>query len=68
MHIPNTLTNVGFQRCKVVHAIFYQLDQDATILAVDVDDIIISGNSPRAIKRFKSDLSSKYGIKDMGSL
>ena len=37
-----------------------------TILAVDVDDITIARNSPRAIQRFKNDLSSKYGIKDIG--
>ena len=64
----STLTTVGFQRCKVEHAIFYRFNQDTTILAVDVDDITIAGNSPRAIQRFKSDLSSKYSIKDMGSL
>ena len=60
--------NVGFQRCRVKHAMFYQFDQDATILAVDVDDITITGNPPRAIKWFKDDLSSRYSIKDMGSL
>ena len=38
------------------------------ILAVDVDGITIARNLPRAIHRFKSDLSSEYGIKDMGSL
>ena len=30
--------------------------------------ITIAGNSPRAIKQFKHDLSLSYGIKDMGSL
>ena len=39
-----------------------------TILAIDVDDITIAGNSPRAIKWFKDNLSSRYGIKDMGIL
>ena len=66
--LMSTLTNVGFQRCKVEHAVFYRFDQEATILVVDVDDITIARNSPRVIQRFKSDLSSKYGIKDMGSL
>ena len=64
----STLTNVGFKRCKVEHAMFYRFDQDTTILAVDVDDITIATNSPRAIKQFKDNLSSRYGIKDMGSL
>ena len=47
---------------------FYRFDEDATILAVDVDDITIAGNSPRAVKRFKEGLGSQYGIKDMGNL
>ena len=64
----STLTKVGFQRCKVEHTMFYQFDQDAMILEVDVDNITIVGNSPRAIKWFKNDLSSRYGIKDMVSL
>ena len=64
----STLTNVGFQRCKVEHAMLYRFDQDVMILVVDVDDITITGNSPRAIKQFKDNLSSRYGIKDMGSL
>ena len=47
---------------------FYRFDQDVTILAVDVDDITIAGNSHRAVQRFKDQLSSHYGIKDMGNL
>ena len=47
---------------------FYQFDQDATILAVDVDNITITGNSPRAIKQFKDNLSLRYSIKYIGSL
>ena len=64
----STLTNVGFKRCKVKHAVFYQFNQDMTIFAVDMDNITITANSPRAIKQFKDNLISRYGIKDMGSL
>ena len=35
---------------------------------MDVDDITIAGNSPKAVKRFKEELGSRYGIKDMGNL
>ena len=31
-------------------------------------DITIAGNSPRAVRRFREDLGSQYGIKDMGNL
>ena len=64
----STLTNVGFQRCKVKHTVFYQFNQNAMILAVNIDDITITGNSPRAIQWFKDNMSSRYSIKDMGSL
>ena len=47
---------------------FYRFEQDATILAVDVDYITITGNSHIAVQRFKDKLSSCYGIKDRGNL
>ena len=47
---------------------FYKFDQDATILAMEVNDITITGNSRRAVQRFNDQLSSCYGIKDMGNL
>ena len=47
---------------------FYRFNQDVTILAVDVNDITIAENSHRAVQRFKDQLSSRYGIKDMGNL
>ena len=50
------------------HGVFYRFNKDATILAVDVNNIIIAGDSPRAVRRFKDNLSSCYGIKDMGNL
>ena len=47
---------------------FYRFDQDTTILAMDIDDITITRNSHRAVQRFKDQLSSRYGIKDMGNI
>ena len=43
--LMGTLTTIGFKRCRVEHTGFYRFDQDATILAVDVDDITIARNS-----------------------
>ena len=48
--------------------LFYRFDQDAMILAIDVDDITITSDSKRAMQRFKNDLSSRYEMKDMGNL
>ena len=47
--LMTTLMNVGFCRCGVEHAMFYQFDQYAMILAVDVNDSIIASNSPKAM-------------------
>ena len=63
-----TLLSIGFTRCHVEHAVFYRYDQDAIVLAVDVDDITITGDSKRGIKRFKEQLSTQYKIKDLGDL
>ena len=35
---------------------------------MDVNDITIAENSRRAVQRFKDQLSSHYGTKDMGNL
>ena len=66
--LMSMLTKFGFKQCRVEHAVFYRLDQDMTVLAVDADDITIAGNSHRAMQRFKDELSLCYGIKDMGNL
>ena len=47
---------------------FFKFNQDTAILAIGVDDITITGNSCKAIQRFKNELSSCYGIKDMSNL
>ena len=62
------VTKFGFKQCRVEHTVFYRFNQDATILAVDVDNITITGNSQRPMQRFKDKLSSHYGIKNMGNL
>ena len=53
---------------SVKHAVFHHYDQDAVILAVDIDDIMIAGDSKRGVKRFKDQLGMQYKIKDMGDL
>ena len=64
----DTLTKFGFKQCRVGHAVLFRFDQDATILVIDIGDITIVGNFHKAVQRFKDELSSRYGIKDMGNL
>jgi hypothetical protein len=59
----------GFTRCEVEHAVFYRYaGQDAIIVAVDVDDLTMAGNSRNAIRRFKDELRTVVNIKDLGDL
>ena len=59
----------GFTRCEAEHAVFHRYaDQDALIVAVDVDDLTMAGNSRAAIRRFKNELRTVLKIKDMGDL
>ena len=66
--LMSTLIKFGFKQCRVEHTVFYRFDQDTTILAVDINNITITGNSHRTMQRFKDKLSSCYGIKDTGNL
>jgi hypothetical protein len=59
----------GFTRCEVEHAVFYRYSgQDALIVAVDVDDLTMAGNSRGAIGTFKAELRTVLKIKDLGDL
>ena len=66
--LMNMLTKVGFKPCRVEQAVLYRFYQDATILAMDVDNITITRNSHRAVQRFKDELSSCYGIRNMENI
>ena len=48
--------------------VFHCYDQDTVILAVNINDIMITGDSKRGMKRFKEQLGARYKIKDMGNL
>ena len=66
--LKDTLMSMGFARCRVEHVVFHHYDQDAVIVAIDVNDIMITGDSKRGMKRFKDQLGVWYKIKDMGDL
>jgi hypothetical protein len=66
--LSESLKSIGFSRCQVEHGVFHRYDCDATVLAVDVDDITIAANSREAVRRFKQELRAHYKIKDMGDL
>ena len=55
-----TLGNIGFSRCQVEHTVFYRHDKDDyVIMAVEIDDLSIAGNTRLAIAKFKQQLYAK---------
>ena len=60
---------MGYGQCNGDHTVFYRhFNQKITILAVYVDDIIITGDDAVEITRVKSCLSKAFEVKDLGQL
>ena len=57
----------GFRRCAVDHSIFYRrTDIGCVILAVYVDDILLTGSDITSIQKTKGYLQTHFVTKDMG--
>src|SRR5882762_8318029 len=62
-----TLADLGFQKIHADLGVFYTRSEETLlILAVHVDDCIITGNSPAGIKGFKKQVHERYAITDIG--
>jgi hypothetical protein len=60
---------MGYGQCNGDHTVFFRhSNQKITILAVYVDDIIITGDDATEITRVKSCLSKSFEVKDLGQL
>src|SRR6266404_6483076 len=62
----HTLADLGFQKTHTDLGVFYTRSGDnILILAIHVDDCIITGNSPAAISTFKWEIHACYAITDI---
>jgi hypothetical protein len=60
---------MGYGQCSGDHTVFYRYSKGKiTILAVYVDDIIITGDNEGEIARLKKCLSKAFEVKDLGRL
>ena len=63
------LCAMGYKQCNGDHTVFYKHSRrKITVLAVYVDDIIISGDDEMEIKCLKGNLSREFEVKDLGQL
>lgn len=63
------MLKLSFRWCRVEQAVFCKYNEDnALIVAADVDDMTTAGNSKTAICRFKEGLSREVKIKDLRDL
>ncbi|XP_056844130.1 retrovirus-related Pol polyprotein from transposon RE1 isoform X2 [Raphanus sativus] len=67
--LVDALLSYGFTQTHSDHSLFVYVRSRVTLrILVYVDDLIISGNSPPAIKTFKTYLSTCFHMKDLGAL
>jgi hypothetical protein len=61
--------DMGNHQCNGDHTVFYKHQGSCiTILAVYVDDIVITGDDAKEIKKLKERLSRAFEVKDLGPL
>ena len=61
--------HMRYKQCNGDHTMFYRhSERRITILAVYVDDIIITGDDEVEISRLKRNLSKEFEVKDLGQL
>lgn len=65
-----TIQSVGFQQFKADYSVFIQSFGDSFIaVVIYIDDMVITGNEPEAIKSLKRFLRDRwFQIKDLGQL
>lgn len=63
------MCDMGYYQCNGDHTVFYKHQGSCiTILAVYVDDIVITGDDAKEIKKLKERLSRAFEVKDLGPL
>lgn len=67
--LSTTLLTLGFEGSKADSSLFHFHKNNITILIlIYVDDVIVTGNNSEAVQAIISTLSTKFSLKDLGSL
>jgi len=63
------LKKLGFARCLSEQAVYTRGEgNDAVILGVYVDDLIVTGGNPVKVKNFKEEMMTEFEMTDLGLL
>lgn len=63
------LEELGFSKCPYEHAVYTKkIGEETLIIAVYVDDSLITGTSRSVIEGFKAQMSHKFDMSDLGLL
>src|ERR1700678_4527246 len=66
--LRKALLELGFTRSEADHGMFYKkVGRHITILAVHVDDGMVTGSSISLINKFKQEMNAKYKLTDSGA-
>lgn len=67
--LNSCLESLGFKRCPSEHGVYIQKNgEEQLIVAVYVDDLLVTGNNITAIEGFKNQMRQKFEMTDMGKL
>jgi len=67
--LSQTLISLGYQQSKYDYSLFINKSStDITLVAVYVDNIMITGSNTSEISHLKQHLDTLFGIKDLGQL
>lgn len=67
--LNSCLESLGFKRCQSEYAVYTKQEgENKMIVAVYVDDLLVTGNNVSMIEKFKQQMSQKFQMSDMGKL
>ncbi|KAJ4706604.1 Retrovirus-related Pol polyprotein from transposon TNT 1-94 [Melia azedarach] len=64
-----SMKEFGYKQAMADHTLFYKRDgSNITLLIVYVDDMIVTGSSPKEIEKLQNYLAKDFEMKDLGTL
>lgn len=67
--LSKCLEDMGLMKCPHEHAVYTKREgEEILIVAVYVDDLLITGTSTSIIKRFKAEMNAHFDMNDLGKL